>query len=188
MMIKYYDKERILKVCNHEAGHYIASKEMQFTTNGIKAFFNYPNGHSGESEVELWKSGLKSTNDLKSYIENRIIVLYVGVMAESMQINGQYDELYALNEWKKGGGMIDHAKIRELTHVLRKVLFTETSEKSIAQEELDSIDKLLFQKSFDFVKNHIGIIYQIGNLLFEKVTMYHVEYLLTEEEIYQIIN
>jgi hypothetical protein len=186
MKIHQNDFSRIKKVCNHEAGHYILAREMKFKTHGISATFTFPQGHSGSSGSEPWTPLITSVQDIEDYLERRVQVLYAGVISEAMDIKGNYNSDYALNEWRNGGGKDDYSKFRELIQVLRNIKHPETNDQQNAQKQLDFIDNLLIQKTGGIVHNRIELIYEVGDFLFRKVKEYNIKYELTEDEINQI--
>lgn len=187
MMIQSTDTERIKRVCNHEAGHYIVARELFFTTHGIGVQFSLGQGHSGHAVIEPWTSGISNINELETYLERRIRVLYAGAIAEAMDIEGNYHEDYALKEWKTGGSTNDHAKIRELVQTLRNIKYPQTTDEPTAQTELTKIDEDLIQQTGEIVHNRIELIYGIGDMLFQKVKGYNVKYELLETEINKVI-
>jgi hypothetical protein len=65
MKIQQNDYERIKKICNHEAGHYIVASENLFKTHGISTNFSFPQGHSGESVIDPWIPNIKTIIDTK---------------------------------------------------------------------------------------------------------------------------
>lgn len=69
MNIIQSDLSRILKICNHEAGHFVVASENRFKTNIISVLFNFQNGHSGESDIEPWNPLIKTISDVKNYIK-----------------------------------------------------------------------------------------------------------------------
>jgi len=54
MKVQPHDRNRIIKICNHEAGHYIASREQNFRTGGIHVKVNPFQGHSAGNIIEPW--------------------------------------------------------------------------------------------------------------------------------------
>ncbi len=186
MQIQLFDQDRIKKICNHEVGHYITSRELLFKTHGITAQFQLPNRHSGEAGIEPWQSSISTLKGLEEYLERRIQVLYAGAIAEAMDINGNYNSDFALKEWRTGGSVNDHAKIRELTHVLRNIKYPETTDEKNAQTELDTIDGSLISKAGYLVHERIELVHGIGDMLFQKVKSYNVKYELTEVEIEKV--
>jgi len=186
MRINQFDIDRVRKICNHEAGHYVVARENNFRTHGISALFNYPKGHSGDSGIEPWNPSISSIPDIEDYLERRVQVLYAGAIAEAMDIEGNYNSDYSLNEWRNGSSQNDYAKFRELIHVLRNIRHPETDDEQTAQKQLDEIDQMLIQKTDAIVYKRIKLIHGIGDTLFRKVQEYQVKYELTENEINQI--
>lgn len=180
-MIMGHDSERIRKICTHEAGHYVIAKDLSFITKGISVMFDFPPAHSGESTIEPWTPSIITFKELENYLERRIKVLFAGVMAEAMEKVGNYNQEYALNEWKRKGGMSDHAKIRELMQVIRNINHPETKDSSEIQ--LTSIDEKLFNESLKMVMEKISLINRIAGMIIKKIKQYKVKYELTEIEI-----
>jgi len=175
------DLERIQRVCMHEAGHLIVARRLNFKTGGISVLFHPRSGHSGESIVEIHES-IRNVIDLQVYLRKRIQVLYAGVFAEASW-NGSYDATYAEQEWKQLGGMIDHAKIKELTHLLRCSLHPELVGEEEANAQLEQIGKELIKKCGDLVMDNLDLIKALSEKLALKVTEYSKYYDLTEIEI-----
>lgn len=186
MKIQPYDLSRLEKVCIHEAGHYIVSRELKFKTDGITVTIHHRKGHIGESFFEPWKPLIKNLEGLRLYLEHRIQILYAGVIAESMDVNGVYDSENAHKEWEEGGGRIDFVKATELIHTLRNIKHPDTIDESTAQEELTSIDNELINASGSIILDRIKLTYEIGNKLKSKVEEYSKEYTLSEDEINEI--
>jgi len=186
MGIHFKDYEKIKRVCNHEAGHYIVARELNFKTPGINAIFNREGGLKGESTIELWTPGIKTLDDLKMYIERRVQVLLAGAMAESINADLSCDPKYAFNEWVNGGSMNDHAKIRELIQTLRNIKHPETFDADPINAELKLIDDELFSGASKIINERIDLIFEVGDLLFNKVKDYDVTYEVSESEINQI--
>ncbi|MFD2907518.1 hypothetical protein ACFSX9_02100 [Flavobacterium ardleyense] len=182
-MISEKDKVRAKKICIHEAGHLITSKLFGFKTNGISILINQRIGHSGEATIILPVANITNNNELIGYLEKRIQILYAGVIAEFTDLNKNFDDSSALIDWKNGGGMVDYAKIRELTHVLRNIKYPKTSEENKQQLELDKLDKVNFANSVQIVFENIREIHRIGKLLSDKVLQYDITYNLTEGEL-----
>lgn len=186
MNIRYIDIQRIMRICNHEAGHYIVGKELNFTTHGISVSVNPTQGHSGHAVIEPWTPNIKSLQELCFYIERRVKVLYAGAISEAMEIDGKYDSEHALREWITGGSVNDHAKIRELVQALRNVRYPDTTDELLIQTELTRIDEELIQSAGEIVRNRIELIHGIGDMLLQKIKLYNTKYELLETEINEV--
>ncbi len=186
MKIQYTDTNRIKRICNHEAGHYIVARELLFITHGIAVQFDPIQGHTGHAVIEPWTPNITSITEISVYLERRIKVLFAGAISEAMEVTGEFDADYACRDWKTGGSTNDHSKIRELVQTLRNIKYPQTTDEAAAQIELTKIDKDLIQKTFEIVQNRIELIHEIGNMLFQKVKDYLVKYELLETEINQV--
>ena len=180
MKIYSTDLVKIENICNHEAGHYIIARELGFITNGMSIQMQ-TNGHSGESVIEPWTSGINNLTELQNYLKRRIKVLYAGVISESFEMENHSD--YALNEWNSGGGKDDHSKIRELTQVLRNIIYPNTVQEPEAQKELTDLNNELFDQTVKIVSERLKLIRGISSMLSGKVKEYNIKYSLTETEI-----
>lgn len=187
-MISEQDKIRAEKICIHEAGHLISSKLLGFKTNGISIQIYSSIGHSGEATIILPTSEINDSDKLIEYLENRVQVLYAGVIAQFTDINKNFDNDNAIKEWNNGGGMVDYAKVRELVHVIRNIKFPNTYIEKVQQSELDLIDKEIFSKTAELIMDKIEMIHQIGIQLSNKVINYNERYYLSELEIQDIID
>jgi hypothetical protein len=177
------DHERIRRICNHEAGYHVAARVMRFQTGGISAAVVRSAGHSANSNILLWKESIPDQDRLIDYLERRIKVLYAGTIAESMDVQGNYDQDHALYQWRLGGSMGDYAKIRELVQLIRTVRHPQPADEQKAQEQLNQIDLRLLTDAVGIIRNKIAVVYGIGDGLYQKIQEYNVQYVLTEMEI-----
>jgi hypothetical protein len=180
------DRDRILLVCMHEAGHYILTKEMGFETTGISVKFERYGGHIGNSGFKNWNPYMDSLLKMKEFLEKRIKILYAGVIAECIDKEGNYDGQKAIIEWTIGGGRNDHSNIRELTRLIRDIDFPDTENEDDVNAQLKVIDDKLISDAGDIVFDRIQIIRSLANMLCDKVLDYGIEYKLTEEELNEI--
>lgn len=185
MKIYSTDLVKIENICNHEAGHYIIARELGFITNGISIQMRI-NECVGQSVIEPRTSGINGFTELENYIRRRIKVLYAGVISESYEMENFSD--YALKEWNSAGGKDDYSKIRELTQVLRNIVYPKTENEPEAQRELTELDNELFGQTVEIVEKRLLLIREISSLLSEKVKEYDIKYSLTEAEINHVPN
>lgn len=186
--IKYKDYNKIKKICTHEAGHYVVARELKFKTHGIEVYFENNGNHKGQSILEPRTPGIKSIVNLELYLERRIIVLFAGAIAEKMNIRGDFNPDEAIKEWNNGGSMNDHAKIRELVHILRNIKFPDTVNENMAQSELTHFDRILNYKAYEIVQDRIELIFELGDLIFQKIKFYNTWYELSDSEINNVEN
>jgi len=182
------DQKRIKRICNHEAGHYIAGRELSFKTHGITIIVQPFQGHSATAVIEPWTKDIDDFDNLRNYLERRIQVLYAGAISEAIDESGNYDANYALKEWQIGGATNDHAKIRELVQTLRNINYPKTEDQQRAQKELDFLDDDLIKKAGAIITTRLKLVQGIGDMLYQKVKLYNTKYELTEDEINAVPN
>lgn len=176
-------KKEIYLVCVHEIGHYVMAKECKFPTKGVKLQFYSPSGHDGSNTINIFNKGLDNIEKIKEFLVKRIKVLYAGVVAESMDIEGNYDPDYANNQWEKEGGRMDHANIRELVRLLRDLKHTETESEEQMNNELKTLDNDIINEVGNLIQSKIKLIHGIASSLHDKVKELNKMYELTEEEL-----
>jgi hypothetical protein len=179
-------KDEIKLVCLHEAGHYLMAKELKFLTGSIKVCFHRNSGHQGSSDISIWNKGQDDINKIKSFLRNRLKVLYAGVLAESINLAGDYNEEHANNEWTSGGGQMDYANIRELVRFLRDITYPFTDSSQQVQKELDAITGELIGEVGDFIQKNIQLIHGIAETLATKVVAFNLTYQLSKIELNSI--
>lgn len=186
MDIQPTQRDRIIKICNHEAGHYIASRELKFFTGGINVNITSFQSHSAGAGIEPWSPNIDSVDKIVEYLERRAKVLYAGVIAEATDRKGKYDSDFALNEWRNGGGKDDYSKIRELVQTLRNIKYPDVINPDDVQKGLDEIDTEMIQNAGKIVMERLDLIQGVGESIYRKIKKYNVNYELSEDEINNI--
>lgn len=179
-------KRNFYKYGQHEFGHYIAARTLGFETNGVTfTITGIPEGHSGECVITLSKK-LTSIEDTVEYIENRIIILYAGSLAESISIGNdkKVDHAYARKELLEGGAVNDHAKVRELLRILHNLTSsTELHKEATRKQELNDISDELWIRAVKIVEKEWHIIEGMGERLVEGVKTSYEPFHLSAEDI-----
>lgn len=138
-------KETLMKVLKHELGHWLIARHLGFTVGDIQVTVikldekkrganQYT--HSGSSKVFL-EPTLKTFGDLHSYLDQRIQVLYAGVLA---QTHGQTLTDEELGNVIALDAKEDHEKIEELSILVRGWI-----------READMDTTILDQKTNEFI-------------------------------------
>lgn len=176
----------IWRVCRHEAGHLIAAKEMGFTTHKMEAAIYSKNGHRALSVIELWTPHMVNIPSTIEYITKRLIVLYAGVIAESLDKDGNYDGNHAENEWHNGGAMDDYSKIRELTQLLRNLRFPDTVDIEKIDGQLKEIGDDLCAKTGELMLCKKELLCDLSDAFVKKFKDYGIKFDLTKDEMLNI--
>jgi hypothetical protein len=173
---------RAHRIGRHEAGHYVAARVLGFNAGAITLELRPAKQHQGGAAITL-AVPVKSVDDVVSYLERRIQVLYAGALAETMEVD-QVDEKKAC-EVLEAEASQDAAKVREYVLLLRNIRFPDTPA-GMAKPELDEISQKLWLKTIELVKSERLIIQGIGKRLASMVDAYAVTVTLTAEELEQM--
>ena len=154
------------RIAQHEMGHYVVARALGFKTGDVSIEVIGPiDGHRGTAAVTL-STATGSLELIADYLRRRVIVLYAGAAAEALPRYGspskQVDVESALEIIRnpRNGAEQDHAKARELIHVLRNATRsgTDADNDLETQGELDELDEQLFRRAIELVESHVDTI------------------------------
>jgi hypothetical protein len=161
--INNYRKKELVKIGQHEVAHYIVAKLLGFNVGAISLKVTHIHqGHDAGSEITLY-NGLKNLFDTQEYLKKRIIVLYAGVLGESLS-SGKINIEYAVAELHKGGKS-DYDKCRELLQILNNITYPEAKDDGESTQNLKKISDELWEKAAGMVEQEHEIIVGIGTRL-----------------------
>ena len=173
-----HQREMARRVAQHEMGHYVAARTMGFETGEVSIeLTGFADGHHGTTEITL-PEHLPSIDEITSYLERRVIVLYAGGAAETLPGRGAPDQKVDVEEAVKiicspgAGAEQDHAKAKELIHVLRNIIGENpvSAGMDAVQEELTALDRRLFQRAVELVEKNAAYIVGLAANLADRVT------------------
>jgi hypothetical protein len=165
------------RVAQHEMGHYVVARALGFRTGDVSIELTGPvDGHRGTAAVTL-PQALRSLDDLRSYLERRVIVLYAGGAAETLPGPGAPTRTVDIEQAIKViqnpgmGAEQDHAKARELIHTLRNVgrPDTDLGDEAAVQAELTALDQRLFTRAVELVEANADTIVGLASNLAARV-------------------
>ena len=173
-------RQELVKIGKHEAAHYVAAKKLGFETGDLSLELTHMHeGHNGGSEIILSKD-LKDIDDVVRYLRDRIVILYSGVLGESLN-NGKVDNEYACEELNKGATN-DDTKCRELLQILNNICFSSSTYEE-AQNNLQAINDELWNIAADIVQDENDIIEGLGRRIGSEIKSINKKFTLTNEEI-----
>ncbi len=177
-------KDVIRRVSQHEVGHYIAARICGFKTGDLSLELTDPAGaHKGSAVIELTQPLNNDIEKTKEFIENRIIVLYTGVLAENM-IHGNIDTDAAIASLKTTGEN-DFSKIRELLNLFNNIKSNNSTE---AQKSLTEIEIKLWNQAIDMIKQESQLIEGVAGKFASLIKETHTEYILLAKDLEEIQN
>jgi hypothetical protein len=179
------DEERVARICQHEAGHYLTAKILGFRTCGITIQLTDPVvGHIADSTLVL-ASKLIDIDSIKDYLERRIQVLNSGAIAESIQ-GGAISNEVALASMESVGSMNDYARVRDLIQLLRSVRYPEASSDAEIQAGLKQIADDLWTRTHELVGGEMQRVVALAKFLATKIEAVGTVYGFNEDEISSI--
>jgi hypothetical protein len=134
-------ERRPVDILRHEAGHMIVAKLLGFKTGGL----SYKSSHAG-AELTI-EPKLPDLSAVSAFIRRRVVVLYAGVLAESLK-GGEIDNDRALQLIRGPEAADDYSKARELVRVLAGTACGEGD----YQELLNKFDSQLWNQAAALVK------------------------------------
>ncbi|QOV28832.1 hypothetical protein INT50_09090 [Vibrio diabolicus] len=184
MKISPYIRNKLRKIGQHEVAHYLAARILGFEVGSVSLkVTDMGGGHEAGSVIKLY-CGLSDVSEILTYLENRIVVLYAGVLGESLE-NGEVDNDYALEQLNKGGKS-DFDKVRELLQVLNNIKSPNAEDEDDANQSLDIINNELWNKAAKLVGEEHAIITGLGNRIASEINSVGDEFTLSHEEIDQL--
>lgn len=180
MNIDSYRRRDLIKIGKHEAAHYVAAKKLGFNTGDLSLEMTHMHeGHNGGSEIILSKD-LNGIDDVVAYLRNRIVILYSGVLGESLN-NGKVDNEYACEEINRGA-KDDFSKCRELLQILNNITFSNSTYEE-AQCNLQALNDELWNIATELVQDESHIIEGLGGKIGSEIKTINEKFILTNEEI-----
>jgi hypothetical protein len=123
-------RDRALQIAHHEMGHYVVARALGFATGGVTLTVTMDLRHQGGACITLVRP-ISSIEAMKGHLEARMMVLLAGAMAQTMPSKPsaakRVDKPKATAILKgEQGAEQDYAKIRELQHLLRNLVYPDT--------------------------------------------------------------
>lgn len=133
------------EVFQHELGHWIAAWHKKQRPGSIVISAN-----QGSSETDLVPIA-NSLDEMRQYLEGRLIVLWSGMVAEAMM----FDKRDALSDLAATTAANDHAKIRELTRVCAGIEAPSNCTDAVFQKRLDRVRKAAVRASENLIRPNL---------------------------------
>jgi hypothetical protein len=174
-----------IRVAKHELGHLVAARACGFKTGEctVKLQFNGGMvGHHGTSEIILIEP-LTTPELLNKYLKRRIVVLFAGVLAESLKETNEVDDVYAVKELESGGATTDFKVVSELRWILRNLCHPVDASHEDARDQAAALQSELWQFTATFVQDHAPLICGLAARLACRITHFNEVATLTAQEI-----
>lgn len=123
-------RERALQIAHHEMGHYVMARALGFATGGVTLSVTMDLRHQGGASITLARP-IPSMEAMKAHLEARMMVLLAGAMGQTLSSThrpgNHVDKTKAVTILKGAlGAEQDYAKVKELQHLLRNIVYPDT--------------------------------------------------------------
>jgi len=179
-------------VAQHEMGHYVAARVLGFRTGEVSVTVQWPDGHHGAATVTLPQS-LSTLDDVRYYLRNRVQILYAGAAAETLPCNCTEKKVDSEKAIKiinnpGNGAETDHAKARELIHLLRDMEHSDcdVGDEVLVQCQLDNLSQELWNQAVALVELHADTIVGLAGNLSSRVQAPNEKIEITAQELENI--
>lgn len=170
-------RDRAVQIANHEMAHYVVARALGFETGGVSLTVTMDLRHRGGAAITLARP-IVSIEDMKAYLEARVMVLFAGVMGQTLSarsaVGKRVDKAQALALLRgEFGAEKDYAKIRELLHLLRNIEHPDTDAASsrLLTAELKAINDSLWLRTQNIVDRLAETILESACRLVEGMTL-----------------
>jgi hypothetical protein len=164
-------RDRAWEIAHHEMGHYAVARALGFATGSVSLTVTMDLRHHGGASISLVRA-ISSIDAMKQHLEARMMVLLAGAMAQTLGARhpgGQRVDKSKATAILKGeqGAEQDYAKIRELQHLLRNILYPDTDAASSERitTELKTLTDRAWQRTQDIVEELSGTIAELAAAL-----------------------
>jgi hypothetical protein len=166
-----------LAIAHHEMGHYAVARTLGFETGGVTLTVTKDLRHKGGASISLVKP-ITSLDAMKAYLEARMMVLFAGSMAQTLP-SGPAREM-SVDKSKAAailngvlGAQWDDAKIRELRHLLRNILYPDTDPAACERisAELKEINDGLWLRTQEMVEALAETIIGLGAAVVDRMAL-----------------
>ncbi|MGF6088981.1 peptidase M41 [Pseudomonas sp. 18173] len=170
-------RDRALQIAHHEMGHYVVAHALGFATGGVTLTVTMDLRHQGGACITLVRP-ISSIDAMKEHLEARMMVLLAGAMAQTLPSKPsaakRVDKPKATAILKgEQGAEQDYAKIRELQHLLRNIVYPDTDPASgerIAAQLKEMTDRLWAQTQ-EIVEALAETITELGETLVDRMVL-----------------
>nr|WP_180202422.1 peptidase M41 [Pseudomonas sp. SbOxS1]NYU01852.1 peptidase M41 [Pseudomonas sp. SbOxS1] len=164
-------RDHAWEIAHHEMGHYVVARALGFATGSVSLTVTMDLRHHGGASISLVRA-ISSIDAMKQHLEARMMVLLAGAMAQTLPLKksaGQRVDKSKATAILKGeqGAQQDYAKIRELQHLLRNILYPGTDPASSERitAELKTLTDRAWQRTQGIVEELSGIIAELAAIL-----------------------
>ncbi|QVW22868.1 peptidase M41 [Pseudomonas hormoni] len=170
-------RDRAVQIAHHEMGHYVTARALGFETGGVTLSVTTDLRHQGGACITLARP-IHSLEAMKAHLENRMIVLLAGAMAQTLpptlSSGKRVDSSKAIAVLKGAlGAEQDYAKVKELQNLLRNITYPATDPASSDRiaAELKAMTDRVWGRTQEIVEDLADTITELGSVLVDSMVI-----------------
>lgn len=175
----------VLKTLRHEFGHYVAARVAGFRTGAIAVqILEEAQAHPAGSDLKLWRP-LRGIDDILRYLEDRIVVLYAGAMAEALA-NSKVDTDMAMDCLLTKGGQGDRSKAVELLQLARSIGSPDQNSEADMEREMSGLETAMLNRSRELIEAESSLIENVAHHFSNRVQFFGQRYVFSADELNEV--
>lgn len=167
----------MLSRARHEVGHNLVARLLGFQAGDLSAEIS---GLSGGASAIDTSRPLRSIADIEKFCEERVMVLYAGVQAETL-VNGSVDNDAAVR-LAHDTGKNDHMMVQQLCNILRNIRYPDLPIDQ-AEKRMQDDENQLWARTTVLVEQHATIISDLAQEVCDRRAIHGKPAIFTEAEL-----
>ena len=140
----------------HEFGHHIVARALGFAPGDVSAEIS---GNAGGSSAIDTSRPLSTVLDIAQFCEDRIKILYAGVLAETL--SGEAIDVDTAIKLAHTTGKVDHMMVQQLCNLLRNIRYA-SDLKPEAEKKMQADEFRLWNESTQLVMQYAPLIQDLA--------------------------
>ncbi|WP_423066054.1 hypothetical protein [Devosia sp. CN2-171] len=167
----------MLDRAQHEFGHNIVGRAVGFDTGDVSAEIS---GSTGGTAAVITNRAVTSIAEVESFCEDRIKVLYAGVLAETLKA-GVLNQTAAI-KLTQDTGRGDHMMVTQLCNLLRNIRY-HSEPIAEAEKKMKADEIRLWNESAQMVTKYAPVIQSMAQELYERRSVHGKQAIMTKAEL-----
>jgi len=178
-------KRHLKKVCYHEVGHWLVTNFCNFFATDIEITATDNSGSYNGSSGIVKRKDLLNKDDIIQYIEDRIKILYAGILSEYLE-NGKVQKEKAIDFIDNVSSNYshihdDHNRINELFYILVNIIIPTALPDDEIQNNINAIQDRLVDETIAMLEKSAYVIIGLADRLLSELKYVNKPVILTSE-------
>lgn len=152
----------MLDRAKHEFGHYVSARNLGFMPGDVSVEIDGNKG--GSVSIDTFRP-IKSIDEMASFCEDRIKVLYAGVQSEALTA-GRVDNKATL-DLVADTGQGDHMMVQQLCNILRNIRYSDLPV-GVGASRMQDDERRLWNETKELVEANARLICDLAQELYDR--------------------